>query len=117
MTPIDDELRSLLHARADVLTPAADPLGGVERRARRMRRNRVAASVAGAALAVSAVAVAVPFLRPGDDGGTTQFATQLPSSQASPSPATVPAGALDPQHPWAYRGDPSVLRNGNVETF
>ena len=73
MTPIDDELRNLLHARADVLTPSADPLGGVERRARRMRRNRVAASVAGAALAVSAVAVAIPLLQSGTDDGATQF--------------------------------------------
>jgi len=116
MSPIDDELRSLLHARADVLTPAADPLGGVERRARRMRRNRVAASVVGTAVAVAAIAVAVPALvagRGGDD--STQFATQLPSPASTQS--VLSTAALDPRHPWAYRGDPAVLRNGNLETF
>src|SRR3954451_8810401 len=117
MTPIDDELRNLLHARADVVKPAPDPLGGIERRARRMRRNRVAASVAGAALAVSAVAFAVPLLRPGSDSGATQFATQPPSAQPSASPVTVPAGALDPQHPWAYRGDPAVIAGNELVTL
>src|SRR4051812_38777928 len=118
MTPIDDELRHVLHARADVLAPSPDPLGGIERRAKRMRRNRVAASVAGAALAVSAVAIAIPLLGSNDDGSTTQFASQAPSPQPSAtSQAALPPSALDPQHPWAYRGDPGLLRNGNLETF
>src|SRR6476646_7400706 len=103
MTPIDDELRNLLHARTDVLAPSPDPLGGIERRAKRMRRNRVAASVAGAALAVSAVALAIPLLGSNDDGGTTQFASQAPSPDSSPLPSHVyTADQLDPQHPWAY---------------
>jgi hypothetical protein len=121
MSPIDDELRNLLHARADVLAPAPDPLGGIERRARRMRRNRVAASVAGAALAVSAVAVAVPLLRPGTDNGATQFASQQPSlsgpQPSSTSQAALPATALDPQHPWAYRGDPAVIAGNELTTL
>ena len=118
MSPIDDELRSLLHARADVLAPAADPLGGIERRARRMRRNRVAASVAGAALAVSAIAVAVPLLRPGTDSGATQLATHGPSAQPSPpSTSTAVAGALDPLHPWPYRGDPALIAGSELVTL
>ncbi|MCU1589735.1 MAG: hypothetical protein JWP11_991 [Frankiales bacterium] len=119
MTPLDDELRSLLHSRADRVSPAADPLGGIERRANRMRRNRVAASVAGAALAVAAVAVAVPALLPGRGGGASSVAaTPTPSTPASPAaPGGYGPNELDPAHPWAYRGDQAVLANGNLDTL
>jgi hypothetical protein len=118
--PLDDELRSLLHARADVLSPAPDPLAGIERRANRMRRNRVAASVAGTALAVAAIAVAVPSLVPGRHGAASQLggSTPTPSSVASPSPArTYGPDELDPAQPWAYRGDPTLLSSGNVQSL
>jgi hypothetical protein len=116
MSPIDDELRALLHSRADVLAASPDPLGGIERRAGRMRRNRVAASVAGAALAVSAVALAVPALSPFNGGGTTQYATS-PSPAVSPSGVAQPDPALDPQHPWAYRGDPALIAGNELVTL
>lgn len=87
MSPLDDELRSLFRSRAAVLAPAADPLAGIERRARRMRRNRMTASVTGTALVVAAIALAVPALvtdKAGDD--VQRFATPGPSAAASPSP-------------------------------
>ncbi|MCW2572931.1 MAG: hypothetical protein JWO88_2989 [Frankiales bacterium] len=118
--PLDDELRSLLHARADVLSPAPDPLAGIERRANRMRRNRVAASVAGTALAVAAIAVAVPSLVPGRHGAASQLggSTPTPSAVASPSTArTYGPNELDPAHPWDYRGDQAALANGNLDTL
>lgn len=123
MTPLDDELRSLLHSRADAVAPAPDPLGGIERRAKRMRRNRLAASVAGAAMTVAAIAVAVPSLVPDRGGNGSTFATTRPSpsSLASFSPAPQQSAgtdiSFDPQHPWAFRGDRTVLDNGNLETF
>src|SRR3954468_16455966 len=106
MTPLDDELRSLLHSRADGVAPAPDPLGGIERRAKRMRRNRVGASVAGSALVVAAIAVAVPTLVPDRDGASSVANTPTPTA----TPADVPTrnhgpSDLDPAHPWAYRGD------------
>ena len=117
MTPIDDELRNLLHSRADVLSPAADPLHGIEQRARRMRRNRIAASVAGTALTVAALAIGATAVLPDrGDGDSTQYASPQPSASAQPSP-TLSAAALDPQHPWAYRGDSSLLGNGTLDTI
>ena len=116
MTPIDDELRALFSSRADVLTPAADPLAGIERRAKRMRRNRVAASVVGSALAVSALAVTVPAFLPDSRSGSDVI---VPATEpASPEPSVAPSpsavgglhpAALNPQDPWEYRGDPALI--------
>lgn len=61
MTPMDDELRTALRRRAEMLAPPADPLAGVERRAGRIRRRRAAAGVSLAAMAVTALAVGVPM--------------------------------------------------------
>jgi hypothetical protein len=116
MSPIDDELRALLSDRASAVPPAPDPLGGIERRAKRMRRNRVAASVAGTALAVAAVALTVPALLPDRDEPAV-VATQLPSSAASPSAGALSPAALDPQHPWPYRGDPAVVAGSELVTL
>jgi hypothetical protein len=119
MTPLDDELRSLLHTRADQIAPASDPLSGIERRAKRMRRNQVAASVAGAALAVAAVAIAVPALVPDHDrttGITPATSGPSPSSSAAVGRAYGP-NELDPVHPWTYRGDKAVLASGNFATL
>jgi hypothetical protein len=102
-----------------VVPPSPDPLAGIERRAARMQRNRLAASVAGSVLAVAAIATAVPLL-----SGTTSPAPDAPpvaSAQPSPRPTTVvttPSYALDPQRPWAYRGTPlAELGNGTVDTI
>lgn len=95
MTPLDDELRAAMHARADVLTPAPDPLAGIEARARGLRRRRVTATVAGAALAVAAIAVAVPSLVDRDRADRAPgYATRTAG----------PDGSLDPASPWPFRG-------------
>ena len=86
MSPIDDELRATFRSRAAALVPSPDPLAGIERRAAKMRRNRIAAAVAGSALAVTALAVAVPALV-GSSAPPRGFATVAPSSPPS-SPAT-----------------------------
>lgn len=102
MTPIDDELRAALHGRAAGLTPAPDPLAGIERRAKQIQRNRIAAAVAGSALAVAAVAAVVPALQ--SAGAPTG---PRPPTLASAEPTLVPAPvsyALDPTDPWAFRG-------------
>lgn len=104
MTPIDDELRAALHGRAQHLAPAADPLAGIERRAKRIQRNRIGAAVAGSALAVAAIAVAVPALQ-----GATSTTGPRPPAVASAEPTLVPAPvsyALDPTDPWEPRGEP-----------
>jgi hypothetical protein len=96
MSPLDDQLRAAMHARADVLAPSPDPLAGIEARARGIKRRRAAASVAGAALAVTAVAFVVPALDLGGRAKPATFATQ--------GPRVSSAYALDPAAPWAYRG-------------
>jgi len=104
MTPIDDELRAALHGRAQSLAPAPDPLAGIERRAKRIQRNRIGAAVAGSALAVAAIAVAVPALQ-----SATSTTGPRPPSVASAEPTLVPAPvsyALDPNDPWELRGEP-----------
>ena len=115
MSPIDDELRSALQGRAADVQPSPDPLAGIERRARRLRRNRAAAAVAGSALAVAAVAVAVPAVQdataPGPDRG-------LVATAPPPTTPTAPAAspyALDPARPWAYRG--TAVEQGTLDAF
>lgn len=111
MSPLDDELRSMFHGRAGTLSPSPDPLAGIERRAGRMRRNRAVAAVAGTALAVAAIALAVPAILPSD-----RAVPQVAASHA-PDDGLSSAYALDPAHPWTYRGDEGVLGNGNLATF
>ncbi|MBC7375051.1 MAG: hypothetical protein H7323_13770 [Frankiales bacterium] len=112
MSPLDDELRAALHARAEVLTPSPDPLAGVERRARRIRRNRTASAVAGSVLAVAVIALAVPALSPTAAPPPTGPAV-APSTVSPSSPY-----ALDPAAPWAYRGEtvpPGLLEASRLE--
>ena len=90
MSPIDDELRTALQRRATGVAPSPDPLAGIERRAGRMRRNRVAASVAGTVLAVAAVATAVPLLSGAPAPDAPPVAT-APSAAPTPSAATTSA--------------------------
>ena len=119
MSPIDDELRTALQRRATGVAPSPDPLAGIERRAGRMRRNRLAASVAGSVLAVTAVATAVPLL----SGPTVPAAPPVataPTTVPSPDPSrdvATSSYALDPAAPWPYRGAAlEELGTGTVET-
>lgn len=104
MSPIDDELRRALSGRAQAVTPAADPLAGIERRAKQIRRNRVGAAIAGSALAVAAVAAVVPAVQSGTSAPQReQYAEPTPT----PAPETETSQyALDPANPWALRGTP-----------
>lgn len=97
MSPIDDELRAMLQSRATDISPAPDPLGGIESRARGLRHRRAATAMAGAAAVVAAVAVAVPLALDSD----TRTAVRTPAQSATP---VADAWALDAQHPWAFRG-------------
>ena len=100
MSPLDDELRTLMSARAGQVAPSPDPLAGIESRARRMRRNRVAASVAGAAVVFAAIGLAVPAVLPDRDTGAVQFATPSPSptsSTARPISSWPTRGAATPE--------------------
>ncbi len=96
MSPLDDELRTLLSARAGQVAPSPDPLAGIESRAGRMRRNRIAASVAGAAVVFAALGLAVPAVLPDRDTGAVQFATPSPSPSSS---------AARPVSSWPTRGN------------
>ena len=104
MSPIDDELRAALHGRAQVLTPSTDPLAGIERRARRMRRNRAGAAVAGSALAVAMIAVAVPAVQ--DAVAPRQDVPNMAASNPPVADLDPSLYALDPQDPWDFRGIP-----------
>jgi hypothetical protein len=99
MSPIDDELRRALHDRADHLSPAPDPLAGIESRAHLLRRRR--ASVAGAVLAVVALAVAVPVLT----SGSSPTAARL-AGPSTPSATPAVVQAADPVNllTWQARG-------------
>ncbi len=115
MSPLDDELRTLLGQRAADIAPSPDPLAGIESRARRIRRNRIAASLTGAALAVAVVAAVVPSVLPDKlaDGGSTQFADDDAPDRAS----EIPPSGLDPANPWPYRGNPSLISDGAVQAL
>ena len=111
MSPIDDELRAALEGRARGLDASPDPLAGIERRARRIQRTRVGAAIAGSALAVAVVASVVPALQattPAPDRQPIAGAapTLEPSAQPSPTAAPEVSYALDPDDPWAFRGEP-----------
>ncbi len=106
MTPIDDELRTSLHRRADALAPPADPLAGIERRAGRIRRRRVAIAVTGTALAVAVVAVPVGIGQLRSSPSNSGLAGGGPSI---PPPSTVTAirsAKTPPQNVlnWPERG-------------
>nr|MDQ3611331.1 hypothetical protein [Actinomycetota bacterium] len=113
MSPLDDELRAALRGRASVLTPDPDPLAGIERRARGIRRKRIAASVASSALAVAAIALAVPALAP----NTLPDQLPPPIALAVSPPPTSSVAALNLDAPWPYRGAVDVTGNGQLEKF
>lgn len=114
MSPLDDELRRTLRARAAAVAPSPDPLAGIERRARRLRRRRALSAVTGAAAAAAVVALAVPAVV----NGIGPAPKQLVSPSTSPAAtATTAADVLDPRRPWAYRGDPALLTDGTVDAL
>ena len=116
MTPLDDEVRDALHARTSSVTSSPDFFAGVESKARRMRRNRAAGAVAGSALAVTALGLGGPLVASSLTGGDDRTAPPLATMAPEPPPGASPY-ALDPDDPWAYRGDDAVLEDGNLETF
>jgi hypothetical protein len=61
----------------------------------------------------------VPALLPDRDGSSTVAVSPdpTPSGASSPSASAYGPNELDPDHPWALRGDLTLLRNGNLETF
>jgi hypothetical protein len=105
MSPLDDELHAALHDRASVITAPSDPLAGIEARARGIRRRRLVASLASAALVVAVAAVAVPALVP--DGSSKAgpaghgTATLEPTPTATPTEDQPPANVLTS---WPQRG-------------
>ena len=131
MPPLDDELRAALATRAAMLAPSPDPMAGVERRARSIRRRRTAASVAGTALAVLAVVGVGAALTPGSallpepgpvatPGPTQEPAPPAPGPTSTPPPdGRTPAPArdasiLDPARPWQLRGQTGLLPDAEL---
>jgi hypothetical protein len=92
MSPLADEVRLSLHRQGDAVLPPLDVFAGVERRANRMRRVRVASVIASTALAVAAIALVVPALR-------THRSPQA-GSAATATSSQVPANVLS----WPTRG-------------
>ena len=125
MSPLDDELRRTLQSRASLLDPAADPFPAVEARARSIKRRRATGAVAGAALAVGLIAGGIPVVTAALDSTSTRqdlgpADDPTPPTSPSPSPTTDVATsryALDPQNPWAYRGDPMVIAEGSEQVY
>lgn len=84
---LDEELRTLLHARARTITPHGDPITEIALRYSVRRRQRRIITVAGAAVTAVALVVAIAFVGPalllrGPDGS-------LPASPRSTSVETV----------------------------
>jgi hypothetical protein len=108
MSPIDDELRHVLHRKSATLAPPLDVFAAVEQRVHRIRRRRVAVSVTGSALAVAVIALAIPQFVPNH---------QHRGTATAPLPTTTASYALDPSSPWGYRGDQRVIADGNLDAF
>lgn len=101
MSPIDDELRRVLAAHADDTALQTDPLAGIEREAKSIRRRRTSTAVLGAALSVALVALVVPALRTSLDTDTRKdrvagTPTPLPSDEAFDNSGARPVNA----YPW-----------------
>ncbi len=98
MSPLDNELRSLLASRAGQVAPSPDPLAGIESRARRIRRNRLAGAALASVIVIAGAGLAVPSLLPDRDSGATQFGTQQPSStRGAPISTWQPRGNATPE--------------------
>jgi hypothetical protein len=104
MSPIDDELRSLLQSRAAEVAPAPDPLQGITSRAHGIRRRRATGAAAGAAAVVVAIAVGVPLLVSGNDSDAVRQPVSTPSAVTPSAGTDTAAGTLDLTDPWPLRG-------------
>lgn len=117
MTPLDDELRRALSDQAGDLTPAADPMVGIEARARSIHRRRTALAAGGSALAVALI-VGIPVALTANQAGTAPppFATSGPSESPTdaptaaitegPSPVGTPTRRMaSAPSQWDFRGD------------
>jgi hypothetical protein len=125
MNTMDDEVRATLHDRAEQVPAPLDVFDRVEARARRMHRNRVAASVTGAVAAVAAVAIVVPTVVSGSSnhrvattptGGAAQQTTQQPTNEPT-QPTQLSKYTLDPANPWPYRGDQKAIAPAVLDKF
>jgi hypothetical protein len=127
MGRIDDELREVLRDRAERVVPPADPMTGIERRARAIKRRRNAARVAASALSVLVVAVALPATVHRlqdwreDRGGSVARSSLVPGAGRAAVPAPVPAHDSRPVNylDWPARGDtpPPSLVTDSREDF
>ena len=100
MSRIDDELRELLRDRAEHVVPPANPMSGIERRARAIGRRRKAATVAGSALSVLVIAVVVPAtvhrIQGGrQDRGDSAAQSSLVPAVGGPAPEAARKAAKD----------------------
>ena len=104
MSPLDDELRTMLASRADSFHAAPDPLRGIEAKARRIRWGRLTTGVTASALAVTAVVGVVPWLATGRS--PTTLLVGAPDASAAPS--SSPKNVVGPDNllgDWPQRGD------------
>lgn len=131
MSPLDDELAAALRARAGRVDPLPDPLPGVERRARSLRRRRRTAAALGTAVVAGLLAVAGTTVLGGDGPDRlAPVATAPGPDTAAPGDPRIPveppeastgccAGGeelpedgpdlgLTGDDPWAFRGDAEV---------
>ena len=97
MSPLDRELEQALARRAEPVTPPADLLGGVERKATSIRNRRRALSAATGVAVLALVAGTTFALRP--DKQETGFAPPGPTAPVEPSPSTEPTPSTEPSPP------------------
>jgi len=97
MSPLDDELRTLLASRAAQVAPSPDPLAGIEARAGRIRRHRLAGAALASVIVLTGAGLALPALVPDRDSGATQFATQQPSPETLALSSWPTRGAATPE--------------------
>lgn len=128
MSTISDEMRTAMQCRAAQLQPAPGLLEAVERRASRIRRQRIAAACAGTTLTVAAVVGLAPTVQ---STFTPRPAPIVDYAAPAPSPAGEPdvefgttmvddhrrsaaAGTLDVLQPWELRGEQALVNDSTL---
>ena len=96
MGGFDDELRAVLRERASRVTPHAGQASAVERRARRVRRQRLATAGAGALLAVGAVVTAMPYALTRDGADPERKPARIAAALPKPGPPLTPLSSRQP---------------------
>jgi hypothetical protein len=110
MSPLDDELRRALRERAEVLMPTADPLSGIENRARSItRRRRAVGALAGTLVVVIGLVIALPQ-RGGGSGKSDVVRVASPSATPSAAAVAQPTNLLG----WEPRGNAGALDPSSV---